>query len=114
MDGKGKPCSLACLGNDPVGSARGKGSLALGAEQVRGVRIEPLQLPQRAEGGPLQGMSSWQSFFHAVDIKEPLGEVDLLPPEMHRFTDPQGVSEHHQDEGVIAMAMARAFSGFLA
>lgn len=59
-------------------------------------------------------MGGWQALFQAVDIEEPLREVDLFPAEMHRFTDPQGVSEHHQNEGIIAMSMSRTFLGFLA
>jgi len=47
-------------------------------------------------------VDAWRSVLGPADIDRRTVQVDLLPAEIHQLTDPQGVTEGHQDQQPIA------------
>jgi hypothetical protein len=56
-------------------------------------------------------MDSRLSIFDPVDMQEAFLEIDGIPTQRHRFSHPQTMSVHEENERCITGGMATDFSG---
>src|ERR671915_607562 len=76
-------------------------------------RVVALQAPECPQLGAPQGVGRGGATLLAIDMKQPLGEVDLRPNEVHELRDPQSMPVGQENKGGIPVAVAPALSGRL-
>jgi hypothetical protein len=54
-------------------------------------------------------MHTVNAAFQALDMKMPFVEVDLIPMEINRFSNPQSMPRHYQDQRSIPLPIPTRF-----
>jgi hypothetical protein len=108
MHRKGEGGELAGAGEYSPDRRGAQGPALLGDKHLRCPRVVPLQAPQRPKLGAPQGVGRGGATLLAIDMQQPLGEVDLRPSEVHELRDPQSMPVGEEQEGGIPVAVAPA------
>jgi len=70
-------------------------------------------IPSQFSQGPkliaLNWVNAINPAFQSLDVKVPFVEVDLIPMEVNRLSNPQSMSSHYQDQRSIPLPIPTRF-----
>jgi len=85
---------------------RGHWRVPLGLEKVAPLGLVPSQPPQCSKLLPAERMNRRHPVLQPRDVQEPLSEIDLIPGERTKLTDPQAVAIGDQDHRRVPVPIA--------
>jgi len=88
---------------------RGHWRVPLGLEKVAPLGLVPSQPPQCSKLLPAERMNRRHPVLQPRDVQEPLSEIDLIPGERTKLTDPQAVAIGDQDHRRVPVPIAARF-----
>lgn len=93
-------------GEDVVDALPGLRLLPFGHEQP-GQLVDALseRAPDRSQLVALDGLLDAEPAFQPRHPKPGLRQINMIPAQYHCFRDPQPMSEHHQDQKLVASAI---------
>ena len=76
-------------------------SFPLAREHIGAVGILPLQSAQCSQFWPTDRMGARSAILKAIDVKQPLGKVDLVPAQGNQFAHPQGMAVGNENHSCV-------------